>query len=89
MSELEIIKRKIEKMDKKKHIEILKLIKNTHSSVITNENMNGCWINISFLPNHTIEELKKYIYYIEQQEMTLNDTENEKRELMKTYFESK
>lgn len=88
MSELEIIKNKIERMDKKKHIEVLKIIKTTHNSVTTNENINGSWINMSLLPSHTIDELKNYIYYIEQQEMTLNETENEKRELMKTYFES-
>jgi ribosome recycling factor len=82
----ETMKIKIEKMDKQQHIEILKMIKTKNPSLNTNENKNGTWINMSCLNEETLEELSKYIEYIEQQEKSLNTIESEKKELMKTFF---
>jgi hypothetical protein len=86
MNELETMKTRIEKMDKKHHIEILKIIKEKNKSLVVNENKNGTWINMFYLSEITIEELKKYIYYIDEQEKSFNQIENEKDNLMKTYF---
>jgi hypothetical protein len=86
MNESEILKTKIERMEKHQHIEILKLIKKYNQSVVTNENKNGTWINMSCLSETTMEELKKYISYIEEQEKSLNMIESEKQQLKKTYF---
>jgi len=72
-------------MDKHQHIEIFKIIKNKNHSIVTNENKNGIWINMSCLSNKTIEELNKYISYIEDQEKSLNQIEIEKKEILKTY----
>jgi hypothetical protein len=86
MDDLETLKNKIEKMEKNQHIEILKIIKRLNHSIVTNENKNGTWINMSCLSENTIEELIKYTSYIEEQENSLNKVESEKKELMKTYF---
>jgi len=81
---LEIIKSKIENMSKKHHIEILKILK-TNTSIKINENKSGIFINLSFLPNETINELYKYIDYISKQEDSLNNIENQKN-LLKNEF---
>jgi hypothetical protein len=81
---LEFIKSKIENMSKKHHIEILKILK-TNSAIKINENKSGIFINLSFLPNETIDELYKYIDYISKQEDSLNNIENQKN-MLKTEF---
>ena len=78
--ELELIKSSIDKMNQIQHMEILKLLKN-NKTVKLNENRNGVYINLSFLPDETVEELKKYVTYIEEQEESLEITERKKIEL--------
>jgi hypothetical protein len=63
---LEKIKIAIEKMNKIQHIEILKILK-TNKTIKINENKNGVYVNLSFLSKHTINELEKYIQYIQDQ----------------------
>jgi predicted mannosyl-3-phosphoglycerate phosphatase (HAD superfamily) len=77
---LEIIKCSIDKMNKIQHIEILKILK-CNKAIKINENRNGIYINLSFLPKETILELNKYITYIEEQEKSLEIDENQKIEL--------
>ena len=60
MDELNYIKQKIELMNKKDQINILKLFKEC-SMVILNENQNGTFINITELDEKIKIELKKYI----------------------------
>ena len=82
---LEFIKSKIENMSKKHHIEILKILK-TNSSIKINENKSGIFINLSFLPNETVDELYKYIDYISKQEDSLNNIENQKNMLKNEFL---
>lgn len=77
---LESMKSSIGKMSKFQHIEILKILKN-NKNVKINENRNGIYINLSFLPIETIIEIEKYVMYIEEQEKTLEIVENKKLEL--------
>jgi hypothetical protein len=77
---LEIMKCSIDKMNKTQHIEILKILK-LNKAIKINENRNGIYINLSFLPMETILELNKYIIYIEEQEKSLEIDENQKIEL--------
>jgi hypothetical protein len=79
---LESIKNSIDKMNKIQHVEILRILKN--HDVKLNENRNGTYINISFLPTNVIEELQKYVSYIEEQEKSLEIIEIQKRELSST-----
>jgi cobyrinic acid a,c-diamide synthase len=78
--ELELIKSSIDKMTQIQHIEILKILKN-NKVVKLNENKNGVYINLSFLPDESVEEMKKYVVYIEEQEKLLQIIENQKLEL--------
>jgi hypothetical protein len=78
--ELDLLKTSIDKMGQKQHIEILKLLKN-NKDVKLNENRNGVYINMSFLPSESINDLKTYVSYIEEQEKTLDIIEQEKIKL--------
>ena len=82
---LESLKNKIEKMSKTEHIEILKIIKN-NPLIKLNENKSGVYINLTFLPESTLEEIKKYLNYIQQQETMLDPIEKEKNDFKNTYF---
>lgn len=88
MSHLEKIKGKIEKMEKHQHIEILKFLKK-NPDVILNENKSGVYVNLSFLPEKTVDELTKYVDYIEIQENALGALESEKANYKTTFFYGK
>ncbi len=85
MDELNYIKQKIEVMDKKDQINILKLFKES-SSVILNENQNGTFINITELDKKIKTELKKYINYVDVQKNILEKDEVKKTELEEAFF---
>jgi len=80
---LDIIKNRIEKMGKPQHIEILNILKK-NTTVKLNENRNGVYINLSYLPNDVIEELQKYLDYLKDQETNLEQLEIQKEEFKTT-----
>ena len=69
---LEKIKNEIECMNKVQHIEVLKILKR-HKTIKLNENKNGVYINLSFLSKEIIEELEKYIKYVNDQNTILQE----------------
>ncbi len=73
--ELEEIKNKIESMTKIQHIEILKILKK-YKNIKLNENKNGIYINISYLPPKIIHDIKTYIKYIDDQTVILENKIN-------------
>ena len=75
----------IESMLKMHHIEILKIIKKDHNIKI-NENKSGVFINLSFLPQYTIDEILQYINYISDQENCLKSLETQKDDFKNTFF---
>ena len=86
--DLEEIKTIIESMSKLHQIEILKIL--TKNSLIKlNENKSGVYVNLSFLPQDTINEIKTCIQYIQTQEYSLNDIEVQKDEFKNSFFSEK
>jgi hypothetical protein len=83
--ELENIKKKIESMNKLHHIEILKILK-TCSNIKINENKSGIFVNLSFLPKSILDEIKKYIDYIQVQESSISQLETRCDEFKNTFF---
>ena len=79
------IKDKIERMTKANQIEILRILKN-NPTIKLNENKSGIFVNISFLPRETIEEIVKYVKYVCDQENIINEIEHQKQEFKNTYF---
>jgi hypothetical protein len=88
IQQLENIKTKIETMSKKHHIEILKIL-TKFSNIKLNENKSGVFINLLCLPNDAVEELAKYIQYIDEQETAIMMIEVQKSEYKNAYFNEK
>ena len=85
MNDLEKLKNTIESMSKMHHIEILKILKK-NQNVKLNENKNGVYINLSFLPDEIINEISDYVNYINDQENSLQTMEIQKDDFKNTYF---
>lgn len=84
--DLECIKKTIESWPKHHQLEILKIIKNTGPSYTINENKSGIYINMSFLPENTIQELIRYIKYVQDQEQVLTPLESQKDGFKNSFF---
>ena len=85
---LSSIKDKIEKMPKNNQIEILKILKK-YQNIKLNENKSGIFVNLSFLPQNTIQEMLNYIDYIKDQEETIKIMEYQKTEFENSFFVEK
>jgi len=82
--DLETIKKTIEQWPKHHQIEVLKIIKNSSSTI--NENKSGIYINMSFLSEDTIDEIRKYIKYVQDQEQILTPLECQKEGFKNSFF---
>jgi hypothetical protein len=56
--------------------------------VTLNENKYGVHINLADLPNNLNDELKNYINYVNEQELTLLNVEKQKETFKSTFFNS-
>lgn len=83
---LEVIKTRIENMNKIQHIEILKILQN-NPAVKLNENKSGVFVNLSFLPDNAINQINEYLEYVQDQESALRSNETQKMDYKKTYFD--
>lgn len=85
--ELENIKHSIEIMNKQDQLEILKLL-SKHLCKL-NENKSGVFINMSFLSNDILEEMKNYINYTQEKTTNLETLEYQKDEFKKSLLNEK
>lgn len=79
------LKTRIELMTKEQHIDILRILRK-NPEVKLNENKSGVFINLSFLPEETIDALCEYVKYVEDQENALNSMEKQKEVFKNAYF---
>jgi hypothetical protein len=84
--DIETMKQRIETMSKTQHIEVLKLL-HSFSAVKLNENKSGVYVNLSFLPEEALEQLTKYVSYVDEQEKSLTMVENTKKDFIRTFFD--
>jgi hypothetical protein len=84
MIELISLKKKLEELTKKQQCEILKVL--IRLEIVFSENANGIFFNLSSLSEEQLSEIKKYINYVTDQEDVLQQLEDVKEELSKTYF---
>jgi len=82
---LSSIKDKIERMPKNNQIEVLKILKK-YQNIKLNENKSGVFVNLSFLSKEILEEIDKYVSYVNDQEMVINTIETQKQEFKNTFF---
>jgi hypothetical protein len=79
------IKNKIENMNKHHQIEVLRILKQ-YKNVVLNENSNGVFINLIDLDKDIISTLYKYIVYVDNQTININNIEIQKEQLEKEFF---
>ena len=87
IQDLEVLKTKIESLNKNHQIEVLKIF--LENDIKVNENKSGIFINMSFLETDILEKINKYLMYIQEQENNLNSLETQKEEFKNTYFNLK
>ena len=85
--QLDVLKKKIELLEKNQQIEILRIIHNSQSNII-NENKNGIYINMSSLNDNIIDEMQNYLTYINTQEKDLIVNENIMKDFQNAFFEA-
>ena len=85
VSELNYIRDSIENMNKFNQIEVLRIL-NKHKDVMLNENKYGIHINLSDLSKDILDELNIYIKYVNTQEITLHQVEQQKETFKNIYF---
>ena len=81
---IENIKKTIESMSKFHQIEILKILSKNLCKL--NENKSGVFVNLTFLNQPVLDELKEYIDYMKEQEERLNTIEYQKTEFKNAFF---
>lgn len=87
LEQLEVIKTKIETLNKYHQIEILKILSKNLCKL--NENKSGVYVNLSFLSSQTISEITEYLEYTKDQEESLNTCEYQKEEFKNSFFVEK
>ena len=85
ITELKQLKEQIEKMDKSNQIDILKILRDSNK-VILNENKSGVYVNLTYCPQNTIDEIIQYLDYTNEQEKVLKTIEQEKDNVKTEYF---
>ncbi len=84
VNKLKYIRDKIESLDKNNHIDILRLL--MKKDIFINENKNGIFINLTDLSNEVIEDIEKYINYINEQNIHFEYIEKQKHQLESKFF---
>ena len=82
--DLEILRNKIEKLEKFHQIEIFNIIYT--NQVAFTENRNGVFINMAKLDKNIIQKITTYLSYVDKQLTQLETTEELKQHYIKTYF---
>jgi len=83
--ELNSICKIIESMPKFNQVEVLRILSKDLNATL-NENKYGIHVNLSDLKSKTIDELKKYIKYVDTQEINLNELEKQKEDYKNSFF---
>lgn len=83
--ELNILKERIELMDKYHQIEILRIL-SKNEQVTLNENNNGTFVNLTELSAEIKNELEKYVEYVIEQQKLLKEIETKKENIEQIFF---
>ena len=84
MFQINNIRKTIEGMNKFNQIEVLRILKNSNTTL--NENNYGVFINLTNLDYNILKKLDEYIEYVKVQEKNLNNVEKQKENYINTYF---
>ena len=82
--QLNLLKDKIEKLEKFHQIQILEILVENKASFT--ENRNGIFVNLIKVNKSVIQKIREYLLYVSNQNITLKDTEQLKEKLKYNYF---
>ena len=85
MSELTVMKTKIETLNITRQKEILRIL--LDGCVSISENKNGSFINLTNLTDSVISEIEEYLQYIADQDETIAEIEAVKKKFESNYFD--
>jgi hypothetical protein len=80
------LKDHLEEFERSNQARALKIL--IDNSVSFDENANGVFVNMSNIEHDVIEQLQKFVGYVELQQQFLEDQEKEKDLLRKNYFKT-
>ena len=85
IQELNQMREAIETMSKFNQVEVLRIL-NDNKDATLNENKYGVHVNLTDLKPSILFLLKKYIQYVNAQEMNLNEVEKQKEDFKNNFF---
>jgi len=80
------IKHFIEKLNKQRQIEVLKIF--NENNIDISENKNGSFVNLTLIPKEILDKLNIYIKYIKDQDISLQEIEFVKDDFKSAFFSS-
>lgn len=86
--ELDTIRSKIERMPKDRHIQCLNILVKYQNITINEPKYGNVNINLSCIPKDALEDLTKFISYVEDQENSLLFAEEKKKLYQESFFNS-
>jgi hypothetical protein len=85
---LESLRTKIENMPKDRHIQCLNILAKYPSVIINEPKYGNVNINLSCVPKEAIEDILKFVFYVENQETALMMAEEQKKIYQEEFFNS-
>ena len=77
----------INTMNKSKHIDILRIIKENQPTLLISDNSNGSFLNMNELTESTLNAIQKYIKLNNKREEELNVHETIKNSIIENYIQ--
>ena len=83
---LETLQKKIEAMTKERHIQALNILVKYQNITINEPKYGNVNVNLSRIPKEAIEDLLKFVSYVEDQESALLLAEEQKKKYQDDFF---
>jgi len=83
---LEMVRSKLETMNKERHIQALNILVKYPTVTVNEPKYGNVNINLSRIPKEAIDDLLKFISYVEDQESSLQLAEEQKKKYQNDFF---
>ena len=83
---LETLRTKIESMSKERHIQALNILVKYQNVTVNEPKYGNVNINLSRIPKEAIEDLLKFVSYVDDQESSLLLAEEQKKKYQDDFF---
>lgn len=86
VSTIESLRLKIESMNKDRHIQALNILVKYSSITINEPKYGNANVNLSRIPNEAVDDLIKFVSYVEDQENAIMIAEEQKKKYQDDFF---